>query len=285
MSSTWPPEDENKPAGNAQPPGGGGMSFMRGCFISVLALLAIGIGLVWYTIENFHWTKGRPLRGRRRRRRRPEPDRRLSGAAAAAAQWRAMAGEEHESIAAFGELALDLTAAGAPAELVNRCHHAALEEAGHTQACLDVATLLDGHEVPLAAPPLAGTRRRPRWRRALLVRLAVESYLDGCIGEGSAARVLGALVGEARQPEVRGVLRVLAREEMGHARLGRDVVRWCRAAGGPVVDRALALTCRRPRSAPLPGAGANLREYGVADAALRQTARARATATALAELA
>ncbi len=279
-----PGEAESKAVGEPQPPPGGGGGLLKGCLITVVALLAIGIALVWYLFAHLGWSKGRPLRGRRRRTW-PEPDRRLSGAAAAAEQWRAMAVEEYESIAAFGELALDLMAAGAPAELITRCHRAALEEAGHTQACLEVATLLDGREGAVAARPPGNTRRRPRWRRALLVRLAVESYLDGCIGEGSAARVLGALVAEARHPEVREVLRVLAREEMGHARLGRDVVRWCRAAGGPVVDRALALTCRRPRSAPLPGAGANLREYGVADAALRQTARERATATALAELA
>ena len=251
----------------------------------MLALLAIGIALVWYFFTHIGWSKGRPLRGRRRRTW-PEPD---SAPLGRGGGRRTVARDGRRGVrvdsAAFGELALDLMAAGAPAELITRCHRAALEEAGHTQACLEVATLLDGREGAVAARPPGNTRRRPRWRRALLVRLAVESYLDGCIGEGSAARVLGALVAEARHPEVRDVLRVLAREEMGHARLGRDVVRWCRAAGGPVVDRALALTCRRPRSAPLPGAGANLREYGVADAALRETARARATATALAELA
>jgi hypothetical protein len=195
-----------------------------------------------------------------------------------------MAAEEHESIDAFGELALDLMAAGAPSELVQRCHLAAREEAGHTRMCLDVARSLDGRESAAPSLPAGPARHRPRWRRALLARLAVESYVDGCIGEGSAARVLGALASQVRDPALRDVLRVLAREEMGHARLGRDVVRWCRAAGGPVIDRALSLTCRGLRSAPLPGAGSDLREYGVADATMRVAARVRATAAAVAEL-
>ena len=188
-----------------------------------------------------------------------------------------MAQEESESIAAFAELALDLMAAGAPLELVTRCHQAALEEARHTQTCLSVASALDGRLVPLTKPArLLDVRRRPRWRAALLVRLAVESYFDGWVGEASSGRVLAQLAREARDPQIRDALRQLAREEMGHARLGADIVRWCTQAGGPLVQRALAIARHhavRPELSPKAGAATeNLRYLGVPDAALRAAA-------------
>jgi hypothetical protein len=250
---------------------------LRGCFWSFWALLALAIAGAWYFLSNLTWTKGRPLRGRRRGQQSKPAGRAETAEARAANHWRRMAQEEFESIAAFAELALDLMAAGAPTELVTRSHQAALEEARHTQACLSIASGLDGDLVPLTTPSrLLAVRRRPRWRAALLVRLAVESYFDGWVGEASSARVLAQLAREARDPRIRDALRQLAREEMGHARLGADIVRWCTHAGGPLVEHALAIARRhavRPDLSPGASAAAeNLRYLGVPDAELRAAA-------------
>ncbi len=260
-------------------------SGIRGLLWSLPVLAALAIGGCWYVLSSFSWTKGRPLRGRGRRR---PPKQAARGACSTPAQtaavhWRDMAGEEYESIAAFSELALDLLAAGAPLDLVARCHGAALDEARHAEACVNVARSLDGQDTLLGIAGLGATRRRPRWRGALLVRLAVESYVDGWVGEASSARVLGQVARETRDTGVVEVLRVLAAEEMGHARLGEDVVRWCRSIGGPLVERALVLA--RASVMPMPSAGdedrqPNLRPYGVPDAALRGAALEAALASA-----
>jgi len=98
--------------------------------------------------------------------------------------------------------------------------------------------------------------------------------------------VLAQLAREARDPRIRATLRQLAREEMGHARLGADIVRWCTHAGGPLVERALTIARHhavRPDLSPRAGAAAeNLRYLGVPDAELRAAALHTAHAVALA---
>ncbi|MEM6991183.1 MAG: ferritin-like domain-containing protein [Myxococcota bacterium] len=250
--------------------------------LGVLALLFAGCALMLSQLE---WTKGRPLRGRRRAKRKSIGCEGPTPARDAAAHWKAIAADEHESVATFSELALDLLAAGAPAALVTRCHEAALEETRHTEACLAIAQQLDGEPAtPPDVPSMRRTRRRPRLRTVLLVRLAVESYVDGCVGEASSGWVLAQLRKHAESESIRDALRVLSREEMGHARLGRDIVEWCRAEGGPVVDQALAVTRQRLARMTAPRTDAKqrvkLREFGVPDDDLRaegfEWARARA---------
>jgi hypothetical protein len=244
---------------------------------TVLAVILLVIGNVWYFWSNFSWTKGRPLRGRRDKRSRARNDEHATSTDAAARHWLYMAQEEYESIAAFSELALDLMAAGAPVELVTRCHEAALEEARHTAICLDVASRLSGRTGEIAIPSqVRVARSRPRWRRALLVRLAVESYVDGWVGEASSARVLAQLARASNDSQMGDSLRLLAREEMRHAALGEDIVRWCKGEGGPLVEHALLLAQKRMAKSSASSAEAtesvNLRHLGVPDGSLRAAA-------------
>ena len=279
---------------------------MIGCVYLPLALLALVVGGCWVFLSTMHWTKGRPLRGRARRRLpRATSDVELEYLQAAALHWRNMAAEEYESIASFSELALDLMAVGAPVALVERCHRAALDESRHTEMCLTVARSLEVKGDEQGAGPhakeggpsalrardeeareasqarvthaLKKVRRRPRWRTALLTRLAVEGYLDGCIGEGSSARVLAELSMVAGDARLRKTLEVLGREESEHARLGADIVAWCRMEGGPVVERALALARRRANlDIASSSTERDLRRYGVPDSELRAAAVAQA---------
>ena len=247
-----------------------------GTLVGVLVAIAVLFGGCAMLLSSLEWTKGRPLRGRRRPKRPRRTTSPASASEAAAQQWRSIAADEYESIATFSELALDLMAAGAPVDLVRRCHEAALEEERHTRICLDIARSLDGQDVPIPElPALRQSRRRPRWRTALLVRLAVESFLDGCIGEASSAWVLAQLRRTTELEEIRDSLHSLAREEMGHARLGRDIVRWCCAEGGPVVERAVARAEARIAEMQPPGLDGvhrDLRRFGVPDDLLRTEA-------------
>ena len=186
-----------------------------------------------------------------------------------------MAQEEYESIAAFAELGLDLMAAGAPTDLVTKCHEAALEEASHTKVCLRIARSFDGESKACAtSESLRRCRRRPRLRAVLLSRIAVESYVDGCLGEASSARVLSKLGRTARSRTLRKALARLAREEMSHARLSAEIVQWCIAEGGDAVLRIVTWSHRHYGRA-LRGVDAvagPMREFGVPDAALRRHA-------------
>jgi hypothetical protein len=162
-------------------------------------------------------------------------------------------------------------------EFVTRCHEAALEEARHTAICLDVASRLSGRTAEIATPSrLRVARRRPRWKRALLVRLAVESYVDGWVGEASSARVLAQLARDSNDRQMSDSLRLLAREEMRHAALGEDIVRWCNREGGPLVEHALLIARKRVAKSNISSADAiespNLRHLGVPDGELRAAA-------------
>src|SRR5205085_12074693 len=104
-----------------------------------------------------------------------------SARATLAEQWLADAASEHASIAAFARLSLELMALGAGPELLAACHRAAADEVRHAELCFTVARAYAGRELdpgPLAVPELPAPD---------VVRMACESFVDGCIGEGAAA--------------------------------------------------------------------------------------------------
>lgn len=154
-----------------------------------------------------------------------------------AERWLADAALEHASIAAFSSLALDLVALGAPPDLVRRAHEAAIDEIGHAQTCFAIASAYAGYEITAAAFPEV-VEPRPRETRAeLLRRVAVESAVDGWIGEGSAAADAKAMAARSEDPVIATALERIAREEARHAALGRDVVSFCLAQSSLVSER------------------------------------------------
>jgi hypothetical protein len=210
---------------------------------------------------------GRPLRfgrevwrgrvragaGRRPRAALPWPTRWLLARA-----WARDAALEHASVAAFEQLARRLEAVGAPVELVARARRAAAEEAEHARLCLALAERYAGRSfalvpapVPTASWVLCGGERE-----ALLERLAIESFVDGTLGEGWAAAAAAQALTEATDPAVRHALEVIARDEASHAAHARDVVAFCMAEGGErareAVRRVTARERRRVRHRGLP---------------------------------
>jgi hypothetical protein len=142
---------------------------------------------------------------------------------------------EHSSVASFADLSLSLLAHGAPAELIEATHRAALDEIGHARAALQIATSLDGVARAIGPMPIPAADRSFH----ALVRSTV---IDGCFGE-----VIGALEA-AREvhcdPVIDGFFQRVADEEANHAVLAFQIIGWAlshdREAAVAAIDDAVA---------------------------------------------
>lgn len=213
-----------------------------------VAVLAMGsIGGAW----------GRPLRIRGRqlhgalregsdwtRGERPDPSQ-LDEATRRALEglWLHDAQKEHASVPAFSRVSWMLAAVGAPAELLEWCHRAALEEIEHTRLCFALAAGYGGRSHSVRSMPelvagLGDVDGDP------LVTLAVESLSDGCQLEDFNADVAAACAHVCREPVTRGVLEQIATEERSHAEFSWAVLQWLLERDGdrirPALNAALA---------------------------------------------
>lgn len=153
---------------------------------------------------------------------------------ALAAWWTRAALLEHASVPAFARVILDLTALGAPAELLARTAAAMADEVRHAEACFAMASAYAGEPVGPGALPTPA-RRRPSLRR-----LAVEAFREGCVGESLAVAEAAEQLRAATDPAVRAVLARIVEDETAHAELAWDIVAWAIAQGGPSVRKAVA---------------------------------------------
>ncbi|HEU4728622.1 MAG TPA: ferritin-like domain-containing protein [Kofleriaceae bacterium] len=204
------------------------------------------------------------------------------GAALAPAQrtvlgewWLRAAQMEHASVAAFSQLALDLTAVGAPARLLEATHRAALDEIHHARASFAIVHALTGERQ--SAGPIQALAAA-RTTSVDLRRLAIESLLDGCVAEGIAADVAARGCADAEEPAIRAALAMIARDEVRHAELAWDILAWCVETGGePIraavqarvegVDRAFGRDLGRDLARAIPGgpsgSASTLARFGV----------------------
>jgi len=138
---------------------------------------------------------------------------------AAGQRWLEIARYEHASIAAFSTVALQLLNLGAPPELIEGCHRAALDEVAHAKAALGLARALLDAPVDFGALPI------PVPAEVSLRSVAVEALVEGCIGEGAAAA--RAHVAASRAVEsIAEVWRAVAQDEARHAALAWSTLRW-----------------------------------------------------------
>lgn len=162
-----------------------------------------------------------------------------------AARWAERTREECASISAFLQLALELLDLGAPLPLVARALRAAEQELSHTWAAAHLAARFG--RAPLVPCSVAPTFRPRLAGRAQLVRLASESWSDGCLNEGLAAWIAAVEAGETADREEAQICSKIAREEAEHAALAFDVVRWAIAR-----DDSIATHCTFPaQNAPM----------------------------------
>lgn len=201
---------------------GGGAPAVIGIILAILATFPLAYITFGSTV-----IEGRPLRRRGRWAHRASAD---------------PAVDEVRSVPAFAELSLALGAVGAPLELIRRCHEAALDEVRHARS----AAALSGVDVEtVSLPELRRPRRPPRARTSALAKLAVESYLDGCVGEGRAVADAAARLRTTDDNAVRAHLEMVVADESRHAALAWDILAFAHAAGGAPVHTVLRLALRR----------------------------------------
>ena len=139
--------------------------------------------------------------------------------------WLHDAQKEHASVPAFSRIAWMLAAVGAPAELMEWAHRAALEEIEHTRLCFALAAGYSGRSHTVEPMPdllLGGLDETAN----PLVTLAVESLSDGCQLEDFNADVAAACAEVCQEPATRGVLEIIAREERTHADFSWALLAW-----------------------------------------------------------
>ncbi len=167
---------------------------------------------------------------------------------------------EHASVASFARATLELMAVGAPADLVRTCQQASLDEIEHARLAFAQASRFAGTEIapgPLVCPPL---------RAASLAQVAVDTFVEGCVGETLAALSAERARAGATDASVCSTLDRIARDETAHAALAWRTVAWAVGEGGDDVRRALvAVATDLRRSLVMPGAddanaGANAAE-------------------------
>jgi hypothetical protein len=187
---------------------------------------------------------------------------RLSDAPREVAQiWGERAQAEWASVPAFRELAAQLAIARAPASLIARCRKALRDELRHALLAAGHCARMGEGRVELS--PNASITRPLLRGRCALVRLAVESWIDGCLNEGLAAACAAE---EARTASVYGIAetqRVIARDEGQHAELAWDVLRWALDVGGDDVRRALHAVARTKPTEPSASRSGAHPEHGI----------------------
>lgn len=162
------------------------------------------------------------------------------------AVWERDAQLEYASIPAFIQLAHELTAQGAPRSLVRRALDAARDESGHALGCAALASRYQRHAI---LPTLPRYTPRPiEVGRAGLVRLAVESWIDGCLAEGCAARQAQRAAELAEQGAAQQLQRRIAADEQRHAELAWDTLAWTLSQAEDEIRAALD-TWREHRAA------------------------------------
>jgi hypothetical protein len=159
--------------------------------------------------------------------------------AALEALWLHDAQKEHASVPAFSRISWMLAAVGAPAELLEGAHKAALEEIDHARRCFALAAGYGGasHDVEPMPDLLVG--RGLTARGDPLVALAVESLEDGCLLEDFNADVAAACERACEDRAAKDVLGRIAREERSHADFSWALLEWAVARGGERVARAV----------------------------------------------
>jgi hypothetical protein len=189
---------------------------------------------------------------------------------ALAALWLHDAQKEHASVPAFSRVSWMLAAVGAPSELLEGAHRAAMEEIEHTRLCFALAAGYAGESRTVEAMPdlLLGME----FGDDPLATLAVESLEDGCLLEDYNADVAAACADVCVEPVTLQVLRTIAEEERSHADFSWQVLRWALkrnpARVGPAVERALDRLARYPRPTAVSRAAQVLVDQADADALL-----------------
>jgi hypothetical protein len=191
---------------------------------------------------------------------------------------------EHASVASFARFTLELMALGAPPWLLAAAQRAGLDEIDHAQRCFALASAHAGHPVGPGPLPVAGASP------AATLEAVAEAVIDeACVGETLAAVEVLAASRHATEPAVRQALEIIAADELRHAELGWQTLRWAlELADGSTRARllvrlraAVEAAARERPPAMLDPDRQWLRAHGVLDSADRRAAHTEALAQVL----
>ncbi|HEX2658580.1 MAG TPA: hypothetical protein VHU40_09915 [Polyangia bacterium] len=142
--------------------------------------------------------------------------------------WAQRAQMEHGSIASFSKFSLQLLGVGAPPQLIEASHRAAIDEVHHARISFALASKFLQATLGPAGIPLAGDLLGD----GSLATAALETVRDGCVGESLAAAEAEAAAREAEDEILRAAMTSIARDEGQHAELAWRFVAWAIAVGG-----------------------------------------------------
>ena len=175
--------------------------------------------------------------------------------------WENRAQTEWASVPAFLEVAEQLQAVNAPSSLINRALEAAYDEKQHAILAAGMSAKIGGGTLELGNPKTS--HRMPLRGEAGLTRLAAESWMDGCLGEGTAARVAFSEANRTNDPILEQTLDQIAQDEARHAGLGWDVMAWTMNEGGQAVTGILEEVRELMPQEPADNHTSELEAYGV----------------------
>lgn len=194
-----------------------------------------------------------------------------------AAYWTDAALAEHASVASFARFMLDLSALGAPPELLADTSAAMHDEIRHAQVAFALASGYGGTAVGPGPLPMHGLNAGQSAES--IVRAAVR---EGCVEETLAAAEAELAAHRATEPTVKAALTAIAEDEARHAVLAWRFVDWAvqqdrslAAAVRDEFDRAIA-AAQRASVAPSTDLEPTVAAaHGVLSADARHTLRAR----------
>jgi hypothetical protein len=158
--------------------------------------------------------------------------------------WLADARREHGAVALLGRTSWLLTAAGAPAELVERMQRGGLTKLGHAQTCFALAAGYGRRALGVE------TRRdlletRFDEKTDPLVALSREVIESGCVFAGFRSAVASLRAAECADPVAREALATIARGDAERAALSWEILKWMLDSEPEVARSAAARVLRR----------------------------------------
>jgi hypothetical protein len=138
-----------------------------------------------------------------------------------AAHWARLGQMEHASIAAFARFNLQLLSLAAPAELVEACNQALVDETAHARLCFALASEYGGTAIGPARLDIQHCFEDNSLEAVMKLVLR-----EGCLGETVAALEAVEAATLATDPVVKRALSRIARDEQAHAQLAFKFLAW-----------------------------------------------------------
>ncbi|MGE0320965.1 MAG: hypothetical protein AB7S68_01605 [Polyangiaceae bacterium] len=146
--------------------------------------------------------------------------------------WLRRAQNEHASVASFDRFCLGLLSVGAPPDLLERAHHAALDEVRHARLCFAVASRYAGDALGPGPLDLRGALGGALDADFSLLSLAQSTAIEGCLGETLSALEAERCAERATLPALKLALEIIATDEAEHAELAWAFLRFACETGG-----------------------------------------------------